>query len=56
MAKVLIGMLLGMAFAVYMNHLGSTQDPIDPYRKSIWRDYAKCQQTLPKCRLTWEWK
>lgn len=56
MSKVLIGMLLGMAFAAYCNHLGSTQDPIDTYRKAMWRDYAKCQKVQDTCRLTWEWK
>lgn len=56
MSKLLIGMLLGMAFAAYCNHLGSTQDPIDPFRKQIWRDHAICMKAQDKCSLTWEWK
>lgn len=56
MSKVLIGMLLGMAFAMYCNHKGNDADPIFPYRTQIWWDHTKCQKVQDKCHLTWEWK
>lgn len=57
MTKFLIGILVGMIFAMAAHKYGESADPLEPYKHNLWSGHEKCERAEGpgECALVWEW-